>query len=40
MENYLCQIFLVNIMVIKFKEFDVPSGVRNQYYNKNVNAEK
>ena len=25
-----------NIKVMKFKEFDVPSGVRNSYYNKNV----
>ena len=25
-----------DIMVTKFKEFDVPSGVRNQYYNKNI----
>ena len=29
-----------NIMVTKFKEFDVPSGVRNQYYNQNVNGGK
>ena len=29
-----------NIMVTKFKEFDVPSGVRNQYYSKNVNGGK
>ena len=27
-------------MVTKFKEFDVPSGVRNQYYSKNVNGGK
>lgn len=29
-----------NIMVTKFKEFDVPSGVRNQYYSKNINGGK
>ena len=29
-----------DIMVTKFKEFDVPSGVRNQYYNKNINGSK
>lgn len=27
-----------NIMVTKFKEFDVPSGVKNEYYCKNVNG--
>ena len=27
-------------MVTKFKEFDVPSGVRNQYYNKNIHGGK
>ncbi len=27
-------------MTTKFKEFDVPSGLRNQYYSKNVNSGK
>lgn len=28
-----------NIMVMKFNGFDVPSGVRNQYYFKDVNGQ-
>ena len=35
-ENRFKQVSKGNIMVTKFKEFDVPSGVRNQYYYKNV----
>ena len=27
------------IKIMKFKEFDVPSGVRNQYYSSNVRGE-
>ena len=27
-------------MVTKFKEFDVPSGVKNYYYSKNVKGNK
>ncbi len=27
-----------NICVEKFKEFDVPSGVQNYYYSKNING--
>ena len=38
--NRFKQVSKGNIMVTKFKEFDVPSGVRNQYYNKNVNGGK
>ena len=38
--NRFKQVSKGNIMVTKFKEFDVPSGVRNQYYNKNVNGAK
>lgn len=29
-----------NIKIEKFKEFDVPSGVQNYYYSKNVNGKK
>lgn len=29
-----------NIMVTKFKEFDVPSGVRNVFYSKNISGGK
>lgn len=29
-----------NILVTKFKEFDVPSGVQNYYYSKNINGDK
>ena len=32
--NRFRQVQRGNIMITKFKEFDVPSGVRNQYYNK------
>ena len=39
-ENRFKQVKRGNIMVTKFKEFDVPSGVRNQYYNKTVNGGK
>ena len=38
--NRFKQVSRGNIMVTKFKEFDVPSGVRNQYYNKNINGGK
>ena len=38
--NRFKQVARGNIMVTKFKEFDVPSGVRNQYYFKNVNGGK
>ena len=38
--NRFRQVQRGNIMITKFKEFDVPSGVRNQYYNKNVNGGK
>lgn len=38
--NRFRQVSRGNIMVTKFKEFDVPSGVRNQYYNKNINGGK
>ena len=38
--NRFKQVSKGNIMVTKFKEFDVPSGVRNQYYNKNINGGK
>lgn len=39
-ENRFKQVKRGNIMVAKFKEFDVPSGVRNQYYSKNINGGK
>ena len=39
-EKRFKQVHRGNIMVTKFKEFDVPSGVRNQYYWKNVNGGK
>ena len=29
-----------NIMVTKFKEFDVPSGVKNSYFDKNIHGKK
>ena len=38
--NRFKQVSKGNIMVTKFKEFDVPSGVRNQFYCKNVNGGK
>ncbi|MBE5764015.1 MAG: hypothetical protein E7339_00235 [Clostridiales bacterium] len=38
--NRFKQVARGNIMVTKFKEFDVPSGVRNQYYFKNVSGGK
>ena len=38
--NRFKQVSRGNIMITKFKEFDVPNGVRNQYYNKNVNGGK
>ena len=38
--NRFKQVSKGNIMVTKFKEFDVPSGVRNQYYSKNVSGGK
>ena len=38
--NRFKQVSKGNILVTKFKEFDVPSGVRNQYYNKNINGGK
>lgn len=38
--NRFKQLSKGNIMITKFKKFDVPSGVRNQYYNKNVNGGK
>lgn len=39
-ENRFKQVKRGNIMVTKFNEFDTPSGVRNQYYNKNINGGK
>lgn len=39
-EKRFKQVSKGNIMVTKFKEFDVPSGVRNQYYTKNINGGK
>jgi hypothetical protein len=27
-------------MVTKFKEFEVPSGMKNSYYDKNIHGEK
>ena len=38
--NRFKQVQRGDIMITKFKEFDVPSGVRNQYYSKNVNGGK
>lgn len=39
-ENRFKQVKRGNIMITKFKEFDTPTGVRNQYYNKNINGSK
>lgn len=39
-EKRFVQVRNGNILVEKFKEFDVPSGVRNQYYNRDVNGNK
>ena len=39
-EKRFKQVSKGTIQIMKFKEFDVPSGVRNQYYTKNVNGGK
>ena len=39
-EKRFKQVSKGTIKVMKFKEFDVPSGVRNQYYSKNVQGGK
>ena len=39
-EKRFKQVTKGNIMVMKFKEFDVPSGVKNSYFDKNVQGKK
>ena len=39
-EKRFKQVTKGNIMVMKFKEFDVPSGVKNSYFDKNIQGKK
>lgn len=39
-ENRFRQVRRGNIAIAKFKEFDVPSGIKNSYFSQNKNGSK